>query len=1528
MRVKLSKIVILLILVYVIFAILEGSNPYNWAAPAVVTSTLPNNPVGDCPTTDYGTIDLLQLPNGRFFITGAFNKLSKNSVQYNYDSLTELDTTTCTPIGRSYSFGNGISGWDWGTSLEYYSHYLFVGGRFATVDGASHRYLVAIDLNTGNVLPWDPGLTNDVHALAVDRARGRLHVGGNFGYRQYDISGITPNSSSFPLLLSSNASTVYALEFDSAVDRLFIGGTFQGLLGSANYFAILNPATNSLVAAPSVNNAVYSLSTNPGIRLYMLGDFTNVGGYNRNGLAALDLPNMVVNPSWAPTHTGGQSVTVGVLSARIGYVNETDVAIAWKNMTQLNGLSVNSTSDTGSVTAVTAERTTWSPNANPPIYNTHGLYVTRGYVYLTGSGSTINRFHYTPTLYDWGDLPDTFATDATNNNGEGEGARHKLTDDLYLGNCIDTETNGKPDAHAGADTNGGDDNAGSNSVPPTTVGTCSSPGDDEDGVQLITPLIPGSQACIRVTGVNNLSSNANLYAWIDFNGDGTFDTSEALNGGNFANGRVSIPNGGPFANTYCFDVPATATFDGGETHMRFRLTTDTLSGWTGTANDGEVEDYWQPLACVGNYVWNDDTGSSPNLQDASDTGIANVSVRLAWAGPNGTIETQPSDTSAVGDDRIYTNSTNTNGVYSFCGLIPGTYQIQIPTPPSDKPLAVSPNQGSDDNKDSDGSQPGGAGTPVKGPEFSIPSPIALTTGEDGNQDTPGAIHNFPDTQDDLSFDFGFHAVPVDHGDAPKSYGDAGHLLDSTLYLGSNAPDSENDSQYSTNADGDDNNGVDDEDGPISLDSILTCASSYSITVTVTNRSGASAVLAGWIDFNQNGVFDSEEFTSVTVADGTNNAQVVLTWSSLPNGMTAGLTYLRLRLSDQNLTADDDTGTKGKGEIEDHPVTISPCATPTLTPTPTPTPTETPTPSPTATDTPTPTETPTPSPTATNTPTPTPCFTSLGGVIFQDLNGDGTYQYGVEPGIPNVNVQISGPVQRTAVSNANGWWQVGGIPLGSYQITVLPPSGYRVTSPNPQHANLVATCQHDVYHHFGLVPVHTPTPTFTPTSTPTNTPTPTSTPTPTAVPPTSTPTAVPPTPTPTAVPPTPTPTAVPPTPTPTAVPPTSTPTAVPPTSTPTAAPPTSTPTAAPPTPTPTAAPPPPPPPAPPLDPPAVKKVGMADAWPIVEWRQVWINARNYVPLRVHITDPVQEGTEFIEGSLHCEARGSSVTYVCAYDKNARQVVWIGFIGPDAGAFTEESAHNEVVITFRVKVADSNLGVLTNQTSGQWDSNGDGAVDIRDSNVAIGMPITSVASVNKNTQKETPSPSEGITLPKTGYTPAESLPQQMRPDKKQPASDFWLEIPKLNVHAPIFRVRKQKDSWNVDWLWTQIGWLEGTAFPTHRGNTVLAGHVTLASGLPGPFAKLNTLRPGDLIFIQTRNQWYIYEVKRSFRVAPNDSSVLENTNESWVTLLTCEDYDQETKTYQWRRVVQAKLINLSRIHPQPIAVQYQEDFRNIQ
>jgi LPXTG-site transpeptidase (sortase) family protein len=127
-------------------------------------------------------------------------------------------------------------------------------------------------------------------------------------------------------------------------------------------------------------------------------------------------------------------------------------------------------------------------------------------------------------------------------------------------------------------------------------------------------------------------------------------------------------------------------------------------------------------------------------------------------------------------------------------------------------------------------------------------------------------------------------------------------------------------------------------------------------------------------------------------------------------------------------------------------------------------------------------------------------------------------------------------------------------------------------------------------------------------------------------------------------------------------------------------------------------------------------------------------------------------------------------------------------------------------------------------------------------------------------------------------------------------------------PVVGVPLKKGGWDVSWLANQAGWLEGSAFPSWKGNSVLTGHVTSSSGLPGPFANLNKLKYGDKVIVHLGRQKYIFEIRTNQVLSPNDTSAYKHEVKPWITLITCNEYDPGTNTYKKRVVVRAVLIEV--------------------
>jgi GEVED domain/CARDB/Dockerin type I domain/Bacterial pre-peptidase C-terminal domain len=164
---------------------------------------------------------------------------------------------------------------------------------------------------------------------------------------------------------------------------------------------------------------------------------------------------------------------------------------------------------------------------------------------------------------DFGDAPTAVLSGFANSYPTtlaDNGARHKVGN-LRLGTLIDVDGDGVPSADGK-----GDDNSGQN---------------DEDGIVFGMSLI-ASAAQANVASLTATASGAGkLDGWIDFNRDGDWnDPRERI----FASMNVVAG-----ANLLAFTIPANAAY--GATYARFRLSTVGGLAPTGTASDGEVEDY-------------------------------------------------------------------------------------------------------------------------------------------------------------------------------------------------------------------------------------------------------------------------------------------------------------------------------------------------------------------------------------------------------------------------------------------------------------------------------------------------------------------------------------------------------------------------------------------------------------------------------------------------------------------------------------------------------------------------------------------------------------------------------------------------------------------------------------------------------------------------------------------------------------------------------------------------------------------------
>lgn len=491
---------------------------------------------------------------------------------------------------------------------------------------------------------------------------------------------------------------------------------------------------------------------------------------------------------------------------------------------------------------------------------------------------------------------------------------------LMLGATIDREDDGQPTAAADGD------------------------GADEDGITGPITLNPGATSATLPVSVTNTSGTAaTLYGWIDANNDGSFLANEFTS--------VAVPAG---ATTVSLAFSGLTAFQDGITpSVRLRLTTDQLLDDTntpavderalGSASNGEVEDYLArvatlvPVSCLAPFVENFGTGTGygPPLPEGQTTYLYEGSAAVQ-DGEYGLLSALPGNAGGwwhnasdhtVGDTNgrlMLINASLTPGLFfqrTFTGLVPGTnYDFAAwitnannagsPILPNVTFRVVDPATGAVLSQVDTGNI--AATSSLEWERFALQFEASQATMRlELMNNAPGGSGN------DLAIDDISFMPTCEFGDAPDSYGTL--ISSDGAAHTSNGPtlgtlrDIEPDGQPGAAADldGTDEDGV---AGPI----VITRGQTSTVSVSATNDSNADVTLAGWIDLNGDGAFQTGERVTATVPanSGTNSYQL-----SFPAGTTATNTYARFRIFGEVLADPQPTGSASAGEVEDYAVTV-------------------------------------------------------------------------------------------------------------------------------------------------------------------------------------------------------------------------------------------------------------------------------------------------------------------------------------------------------------------------------------------------------------------------------------------------------------------------------------------------------------------------------------------------------------------------------------------------------------------------------
>ncbi|MFK8112888.1 MAG: beta strand repeat-containing protein, partial [Rubripirellula sp.] len=523
--------------------------------------------------------------------------------------------------------------------------------------------------------------------------------------------------------------------------------------------------------------------------------------------------------------------------------------------------------------------------------------------------------------YDLGDAPVSFGTLT-----QDMGPAHRFVSGVSLGSGIDLELDGDP-------------------------GTGNSDTDADDGVTFTSLITPGNIASLDV----ELSTGGHLAFWIDFNANNSFDIEERF--------QVALPAG---TDTLFYIVPATAVI--GPSVARFRFSTNAagIISPLGLASDGEVEDYAVVIEAD-----NIDFGDAPTAALAgggtfvSDypTRLADDGARHIASGPSlGTgrdVETVGlTSAAASGDDMV--GSDDEDGV-TFAGTVtasqsaPAMGSVNVNLQNAD-PLSNKLDAWIDFNRDGDWNDPGEQiftnldldhTNGVQNLQFLIPQDNGTNLSEGlsfarfrvstaGNLAVTGLAAD--GEVEDLPVMIGI--TGLDYGDAPTAavagapfvsdypttlVQDGARHANAGATLGPNRDIESTPDISSATAEGDDSDGLDDEDGVFlgTITSTTLASNIGTVRIDLQNADPTNNFLNAWIDWNRDGDWDDADEQILTDADlGTINGVQFLNYTipqDIGPNVEDGTSYARFRLS--TATGLGVTGPASDGEVEDHLVTI-------------------------------------------------------------------------------------------------------------------------------------------------------------------------------------------------------------------------------------------------------------------------------------------------------------------------------------------------------------------------------------------------------------------------------------------------------------------------------------------------------------------------------------------------------------------------------------------------------------------------------
>jgi len=327
-----------------------------------------------------GPVYALAVSGSTVYVGGLFTGIGGAERQ----NIAALEATTGLATAWNPGANGGVS------PLAVSGSTVYVGGLFTSIGGAERQKIAALDATTGLATAWNPGLSGDgffpyVWALAVSGST--VYVGGQFtGIGGADRQSIAALDATTGLATAWNPglSGDGFLPFVSALaisgSTVYVGGQFTGIGGAERHNIGALDATTGLATTwnPSAGGGVYALAIS-GSSVYAGGRFESLGGVERQSIAALDATTGLPT-AWNPGLSGDQDypfVSALAISGSTVYVGG-----------QFTGIGGADRQSIAALDATTGLATPWNPGASEWAY-VFTLAVTEATVYAGGEFSSI-----------------------------------------------------------------------------------------------------------------------------------------------------------------------------------------------------------------------------------------------------------------------------------------------------------------------------------------------------------------------------------------------------------------------------------------------------------------------------------------------------------------------------------------------------------------------------------------------------------------------------------------------------------------------------------------------------------------------------------------------------------------------------------------------------------------------------------------------------------------------------------------------------------------------------------------------------------------------------------------------------------------------------------------------------------------------------------------------------------------------------------------------------------------------------------